>query len=207
MSADIAVEETTLPVLGAWHQSSQLFPVALNKLKTKKKLTVLEVGPASSSTVEFFSQYKCRLHFADLFDSDILKNPSEWKTKSQLITAFRQAFNFPKGTQLDLCLFWDLFNYLDANQISAFCEALRPFLITSTRGHGFGLRNNAATLSNYQYGIKSSDTFVVSSRQSRQTTLFPLPQAKLKEQLSCFIIGRGLLLKDGRQEMLLSTNI
>ncbi len=207
MSADVAVKEATLPVLGAWQQTSQLFPLAFNKLNLKSKITVLEVGPASSSTVEFFSQYKCRLHFADLFDSKILKNPSEWKTKAQLVSAFRQAFDFPKGTQLDLCLFWDLFNYLDANQITAFCEAIKPYISSNTRGHGFGLRNNAATLSNYQYGIKSADTFLVSSRQTRQTTLFPLPQAKLKEQLSCFIIDRGLLLKDGRQEMLLSTNI
>ena len=207
MGAEIAAEETTPLVLGAWLQSSQLFPIAFGKLDLKRKLTVLEVGPASSSTVSFFSQYKSRLYFADLFDSNILKNPSEWKTQSQLVDAFRQAFNFPQGTKLDLCLFWDLFNYLDTNQIDAFCEAIKPYLTSSTRGHGFGLRNNAATLSNYQYGIKSTDTFIVSSRQTKQTTLFPLPQAKLKEKLSCFIIGRGLLLKDGRQEMLLSTSL
>ena len=207
MGAEVSVEAAVPSVVGGWQQNSQLFPIAFGKLDLTRRITVLEVGAGTSSTVAFFSAYKCRLHFADLFNSDILKNPSAYKSQSKLKQAFAQAFNFPAGTKLDLCLFWDLFNYLDANQIDAFCAVIKPYLTATTQGHGFGLRNNAATLSNYQYSVKTVDSFLVSSRQSKQPALFPLPQAKLKEQLSCLAIGRGLLLKDGRQEMLLSTSI
>ncbi len=205
MSAEVTADELLPPVLGAWEQKSQLLPLVFGKLQLDRKLTVLEVGSASSSTVEFFSRFNCRLHFADLFYSDILQNPTKFNSQAKLTAAFEKAFDFPLGTKLDLCLFWDLFNYLDAKQMAAFCTAIKPYLHSGTQGHGFGLRNNAASLSNYQYAIKSTDALVVSQRQTKQTTLYPLPQGRLKEQLSCFSIGRGLLLKDGRQEMLLSS--
>mgnify|MGYP000564939165 CR=1 FL=1 len=41
----------------------------LSRFAWWRRITVLDVGPALSETVEFFSRYHCRLHFVDLIDA------------------------------------------------------------------------------------------------------------------------------------------
>jgi len=182
-------------------------PLLFGQLDTDRRITILEVGNARPDTVDFFSQFKCRIHFADLYAADLLSDPPEEISLRQLQKEFRTLFNFPTGTFLNLILFWDFLNYLDARLLKAFCSAIKPYLLHATRGHGFGMRNAATSLANQEYGIQDLETFKVTRRDSVQLPYFPLPQAKLQEGLSCFAIDRGMLLPDGRQEMLLSAKL
>jgi hypothetical protein len=48
-------------------QSSQLLPALFEYIDEDRRLTVLHLGPALPETVEFFSRYRSKLFFADLF--------------------------------------------------------------------------------------------------------------------------------------------
>ena len=54
-------------------QQSLLFPTLLKKVRADTRLSVLEIGPALPETIEFFSQFKCRLHFAAMYTDPILQ--------------------------------------------------------------------------------------------------------------------------------------
>lgn len=190
-----------------WSQPSQLFPTLFGQTYMGRKVTILDVGGARPKTIEFFSQFKCRLHIADLYTADILKNPSTEMSSKELQLAFTELLGLPRDSAIDICLFWDIFNYLDQGHIKAFCAALKPHLHQGSRGHGFGARNSETMLADLEYAIEGVDSFYVNQRRANRLPCYPQPQAKLKQQMSCFSFDRGTLFADGRQEMLLKAKL
>ena len=93
-------------------QQTLLFPSLVKRFASDRRLSILEIGPALPETVEFFSQYKCRLHFAAMYTDPVLQMQRSECTEAELVTHFTQTFGFQKGTRFDLCLFWDFLNYL-----------------------------------------------------------------------------------------------
>ncbi|MGA9575713.1 MAG: hypothetical protein WBS20_17360, partial [Lysobacterales bacterium] len=94
-------------------QQSLLFPTLIKKIRPDNRLSVLEIGPALPETIEFFSQFKCRLHFAAMYTDPILHMQSGDYTEAELAEHITASLGFRKGTRFDICLFWDFLNYLD----------------------------------------------------------------------------------------------
>ena len=80
---------------------------------------MLHVGPALPETVEFFSTFRCRVHFVDLF-SELPIPSSENNADQDLNQWFTDVLAIQAGTLFDVCLFWDLFNFLERDAIAAF---------------------------------------------------------------------------------------
>ncbi len=190
-----------------WSQPSQLFPTLFGQTYMGRKVTILDVGGARPRTIAFFSQFKCRLHIVDLYSAEFLKNPSTEMSSRQLQQEFTSFLGLPRNSAIDVCLFWDIFNYLDPIHIKAFCAALQPHLHRGSRGHGFGARNSETMLADLEYAIEGVDSFLVNQRRTNRLPCYPQPQSKLKEQISCFSVDRGTLFADGRQEMLLRAKL
>lgn len=165
-------------------------------------VTVLDVGPALPETVAFFSGQRCTLHFVDLFAELPLVAVEEGPDiRSQLAALLR----FPEHTRFDICLFWDLFNYLGSEAITALQSILQPHLHPGTRAYGFGVHNRKAGASQQQYGILAADTLRVRQRSVALPGYAPLPQSQLQGLLSGFSFDRSVLLADSRLELLMST--
>ena len=180
-------------------QRSLLF-ASLYSRDIDRRLTVLDVGPATPETVKYFSGSNCRLVFADLFD-DVLGNNGQAPSPEQWQQRFECGLNIPSGVRFDVCLFWDLLNYLDDRSLRAFCHALQPFVHEGSVGHGLGLQSGARTLPRRLYGIRSDDSFVLKAAQ--QTTDWPChtrPPTLLPESLPMFPLARAVLLSNGRME-------
>jgi hypothetical protein len=94
-------------------QQSLLFPSLIKQIDPDRRLSVLEIGPALPETIEFFSQFKCRLHFAAMYTDPVLQAQSGDYTEAELADQMTRSFGFSKDTRFDLCLFWDFLNYLD----------------------------------------------------------------------------------------------
>ena len=171
-----------------------------------QSLTVLDLGPAISVSVAFFGQYKCRLHILDLFSEPFLAQ-QQALTDDELNNQLRGIFDFSKNTRFDVCLFWDLFNYLDKPAILALNHLLAPFLHLGTKAHCFGLLKANTRLSYQQYGILQPDSLKVAGRPDPAPVLYHHPQAELKGLLSSFNVSRTMLLGDGRLEMLLQSRV
>jgi hypothetical protein len=172
-------------------------------LDVNHRLTVLEIGPALPETVDFFSQFKCRIHFVDLYHEPFVREQQANLSETELRHAFEGQFRFPAGTRFDICLFWDFMCYLDDSALRAFNSAIRPWIHPGTKAHGFGVHHLALHLQNIQYGVLRGDTLSVRKRLLPQLPYHPHSQIEMHEMLNCFDFERGLLLGDGTLEMLL----
>jgi hypothetical protein len=183
------------------HQST-LFASLFQMLDVNHRLTVLEIGTALPETVEFFSGFRCRLHFVDLFHEPFVAGQSDL-SETELRRAFEGQFRFPAETRFDICLFWDFLSYLDDPALRAFDFALRPWIHPGSRAYGFGVHHLAIRLANVQYGVRERATLNVRERYSAQMRSYPHSHIEMHEMLTCFDFERGLLLPDGKLEMLL----
>ena len=201
------MESTSVASSMAHTQQTLLFPTLIKKIKTDTRLSVLEIGPALPETIRFFSQFKCRLHFAAMYTDPVLQMQSGEYTEAELAKKFGESFDFPKGTRFDLCLFWDFLNYLDDKALRAFNTAIAPHLHKSTRAHAFTVRTLNTSFSNQQYGIDQAHMFSVRPRSGEQARTTPHTQAILVNLLSNFDIDQGMLLPDGRLEVLMTASL
>ena len=188
------------------HLPSKLFAALIKQADTERRLTVLEIGTALAETVDFFSQFHCRLHFCDLYGEACVKEQASL-SEDELRQGFEAQFRFPPGTAFDLCLFWDFISYLDDPALRAFNSALRPWLHRGTLAHGFGVHHLAISLENIQYGVKDQETLTVRRRQTSQMRAHPHSQIEMHDLLDCFKFERGLLMPDGKLEMLLKSTL
>ena len=189
-------------------QQSQLFATLTERLDPDQPLSVLDMGLGVAATLEFFSAYRCRLQFADLFDVLPLAETEEGLTEEQkqreLQRHFAQTLELPADARFDLVLFWDLFNYLDGSALSGLSQALQPHLHSRSRGHGFVQRDRQKTPPDYCYGVNSENSFTTKLCTRQGLPKYCHAQASLERQLQGFTIQRGVLMLDGRLEFLLT---
>lgn len=187
-------------------QASTLLPRLFEHTGEEQRLTVLNIGPALPETVAFFSGFRCRLYFADLFSELPLEVPEDIADRpgDYLERAFREALALPAGTSVDICLFWDLFNFLDDDALTALVTVLRPHLHGGSVAHGFSVHNTRTPQSGYLYGINSIDELNL-RRRDPVPGYAPHSQSQLKNLLRGLRVERSLLLPDSRLELLLHT--
>lgn len=188
-------------------QQSLLFPALFEKLGTEQHFNVLDIGPAQPETLRFFSQFRCRLHFASLYSEPVVRDGIGEMSKEEAAEAFTKALAVSEDTRFDLCLLWDFPNYLDDAALSAFSDALAPCLHQRTLGHAFAVRASGTQLNNRWYGIDQPHLFTVRPPADTQPKLYPHAQAILINLLTCFAIDRGMLLPDGRLEVALRAKL
>jgi len=187
-------------------QQTLLFPTLVKRVYPGRRLSVLEIGPALPETIEFFSQFRCRLHFAAMYTDPVLQMQSGDFTEAEFAEHIHKSFDFPKNTRFDLCLFWDFLNYLDDKALRAFNTAIAPHLHKTTRAHAFTVRTLGTSLPNQQYGIEQAHMFSLRPRAEKQARTSPHTQAILVNLLSSFDIDQGMLLPDGRLEVLMTAS-
>ena len=184
-------------------QSSQLLPGLFESIAEDQRITVLHLGPVLPETVEYFSGVRCRLHVNDLF----AELPLNFKPGDELTVQQRMSelLAFPEGTRFDLCLFWDLLNYLDHEGIVALMNCLRPHLAPASMAHAFGVHNTRSPPRDCRYGIFSRSEIALRPRGQKVPGYAPHSQAKLKEWLEGFEVKRSVLLAESRLELLLQS--
>jgi hypothetical protein len=182
------------------HQSL-LFPSMCGKLPRNRRIGVLDIGPAFPETIQFFSSYQCRLHFADLYSDPLVLRGSSHLSQETLRMAFFDSLAIPEGTRFDLVLLWDFPNYIDDDALRALDAVLRPYLNPGAMGHGFAVRTSDTRVRNQWYGIDQPHLFTIRQPREEQLRFYPHSQAILINLLTCFDIDRGMLLPDGRLEV------
>lgn len=187
----------------AVRQPSKLLAGLFQRLTPDRRLVVLEIGTALPETVDFFADYRCRLHFVDLFNEPFLREQRDTLDDAALGEAFADRLAFTDDSRIDVCLFWDFLTFLDDRALRAFNDALKPRLHSGTRAHGFGVHHLAIRLENVQYGIVDTETLSVRPRATEPMAYHPHSQIEMAEMFNGFALERGLLLPNGKLEMLL----
>ena len=187
-------------------QASKLLPALFEQFDEGQQVSVFHVGPALPETVDFFCGFRCKLHFVDIF-SELPFVADEDKTPD-LQHQFQNLLQFPPDTLFDICLFWDIFNFLNAEAIAAFLKVLQPHLKESSLAHAFSVHNTKTkNVSHDLYGIRQLDVLSVKDRDAELPGYAPHSQRRLKEMLHCFTVERSVLLPDSRLELVLHTKL
>jgi len=183
-------------------QATKLLPALFERFEEDQRVTVLNIGPALPETVNFFSDFRCRLHFVDIFaELPIVADDGE---TGDLARRFHEMLQVPPASRFDICLFWDLFNFLDRQGVHALLETLRPHLAPGGLAHGFSVHNpRTHAYSSYLYGIRDMQTLTLRERAGRLPGYAPHSQRRLTEMLECYTLERSVLLADSRLELLL----
>jgi hypothetical protein len=185
-------------------QSSKLLSSLFENVSPGRRLAVLHVGPALQETIEFFSSFRCRVHFVDLFSE--LPIASEDEQENPCMTErFSDMMAIRQGTLFDICLFWDLFNFLDSQAVVAFVSALRPHLHSTSLAHGFSVHNLRSPQGDQLYSINELGSLNVRHRKTVLPGYAPHGQSQLQTMLNCFNFDRSVLLPDSRLELLFSS--
>lgn len=173
----------------------------LGDLDEERKLTVFDAGSATSETVEFFSNYKCRLHFADLYSGQALSRLDDELAENELLDHFRELLSYPINTNFDVCLLWDFLNYLPQPALKAFTEVLSGYLRPDTRIHGFATLKPSTPFPNQVFAIAKIDTLKIKPRSAAQFPCYLHSQLALNKTLAGLKIGKATLLSNGLLEM------
>lgn len=186
---------------------SNLASLLFERIQVDQQLVVLDIGPAMPTTVDLFANFKCKLIFIDLYSLDLLSGncPDDYEpTHQQLVEQFTAALNLEANTKINICLFWDFFNYLDGRLLKAFAEALKPNVGRYTRGFGLGVLNARCQLPHSCYGLMSDSSLTQCPRDGEPMPVYPHSQRDLNDFLGYLEIDKSRLMADGRVEYLLA---
>ncbi|MDC0173056.1 hypothetical protein OAK26_04840 [Gammaproteobacteria bacterium] len=205
------LQPPTQPKATSLQKAPKLLPSALLaellwRIDSEKRLVVLDMGHAMASTVSFFGEYRCQLNFVDLYTEQFILTPDAELTHSQRVAAMREALNLAPSAKIDICLFWDIFNYLDDAHTKALIEVLEPHISAATGALVINPRDSRRYLPFYRYGIADQDHFMQIESTGTQPTVFARSQRELNNLVDYFAIDRGRLISEGRAEYLLFEN-
>ena len=190
-----------MPVL-----QSNLLPTVFKRLDLETRIVVLDMGPAASSTVSFFNHFKCRISFVDIYSEQFITCPDSDLSQDELVAQMTKSLSLDVNIKIDICLFWDLFNYLNDAMIKALIEALEPHINHSTSGYVIGTRDSRNQLPFCRYGIVDKNNLTENNASGTQGTIYPRSQRDLNRLIDYFEIDSGRLLSEGRAEYLLFEN-
>lgn len=183
-------------------QTTKLLPALFEHIDDEQRVNVLHVGPALPETLEFFSEYRCRLYFVDVFAE--LPIVATEDVEDDLEEQFNSLLELPPDARFDICLFWDVFSFLDAAALNAFQSVLRPHLGKQSRAHAFSVHNpRTHPYDSHLYSIRDLHSLALRERGEKLPGYAPYSQRQLKEVLHCFDLERSVLLPDSRLELLL----
>lgn len=193
-------------VPGGLVQASRLLPSLFSGLNPRR-LRVFDAGPANPESIRFLGQVPSRIHVADLYSEHLVRTQQTDLSEQEMKLEFQKILGFKVGTLIDVCLFWDVLNYLSRPALRAFSAALKPYVHPGTRAHGFSVLNIETPLRNQEYGILDGSSISVRPGRRKQLDYYPHSHEELNQCLDCFEVGRGWLLPDGRLEILLHANV
>lgn len=99
--------------------------------------SVLDLGPATPSTVEFYTDYRCRVGFADALDTLASLGGQEPLDPQTARHAVEQAVPLDSQRPWRLVLLWDLLDYLPGAILEQLAAHLKQALVPGALVHGF----------------------------------------------------------------------
>ncbi|HEY4573354.1 MAG TPA: methyltransferase domain-containing protein [Thermoanaerobaculia bacterium] len=165
----------------------------------RRKLTVLDLGSAVGSNVEFLSQFGCKLFIEDLYAALSTRTGGDLAGPG----FFAEFLSVPEDTRFDVVLAWDLFDYLQRKELATFAEQLRRY--TNRGALIFALISYHKTIpaQPYRFRIKDDQHLIYERRTDVERPSPRLAPGEVTNLLKEFRVDRSFLLKHGIQEYLL----
>ena len=178
------------------------FNTLYHQFRSGRKYRILDLGPAIGDNIDFFGQFRCRIHIEDLYRT---LNSFEYLSPEDgfsYAAVFEYLLPYPKNTRFDFILAWDIFNYLDREEFRHLIVHLSQF-----SRKGTVLFSLISTLKNipetpYRFRIADSENLLY---ERSSEILKPCPRyepSDLNELMPNFRICNSFLLRNGFKEYL-----
>lgn len=191
----------TVDAASAAALNAPLFRSVVERLHTRGRWVVLDLGPAEHRTVQLFGQFRCRLEIADLADSVAMLNAeSNARRLRELIDSLLPA---PGDEATDIVLCWDLLNYLQRPALAAMMECV------AARGHTGTLVHALVVYSAKRMPVRPGRYVPVEESRLLSTGASleqrDAPRYSPEDLALCmpgYTVERAMLLRNGMQEFL-----
>jgi len=185
-------------------KSPLLFSI-LDKIDIQKRYEILETGFASRDSINYFSQYWCKLYITDSAATLSAMNTDEFDTPYKLNRALVKSMMLykDKKASLDCLLFWDLPNYLQPDIFSALIAYLLPHTNPQTHLHCYLYTSRLMPELPGKYHILQNNQIKIEIDSPRTRTCPAYYQEALQKLTYPFKVKRSILHSNGLQEYLL----
>lgn len=178
----------------------------LDKLDPQRRYEILDTGPASGSTINTLSNYRCKLHITnsstELCAMDTAKLDSAHKLNRALVKSL-QLYKSQKAN-LNLILLWDLPNYLQTEILSGMITYLLPHTSKDAYLHCYIHTASMMPETPGKYSIMQDSQVMVEYSTDGKRPCPAYYQEALHKLMSPFRVKRSILHTNGIQEYLLS---
>tara|TARA_B100000029_G_C17282343_1_gene853890 strand:+ start:56 stop:676 length:621 start_codon:yes stop_codon:yes gene_type:complete len=187
-------------------EKSVLLPEVFKGLDDGCELSVLDLGNAEETSVDFFSQFKCKVKFLNILGSELVKEQNTLEYESLTSRLEEQIGTKPES--FDLCFLWDLPNYLNDLALTALGKILEHKITSSTKIHAICGYSGRKPLPRKIYSIKDYDYISAREVNHRLIPEFVRTHSTMTKYLPFLQVAKNTLRPDGRLELLLrSRNI
>lgn len=168
-----------------------------------RRVTVLDLGSAVGSNVEFFSQYGCKLFIEDLYAALASRTPTGEESDIAGPEFFSEFLSVPEDTRFDVILAWDRFNYLKRKELAHFGEQLRRYTQPGALAFALMSYHKQIPAQPYRFKIKDERSLIYDRRTAAERPSPRYTPAEVTSLLKGFTVDRSFLLQHGIQEYLL----
>ena len=181
--------------------SPLLFDMIKNLSKDRKQI-ILDISQANSNSLEYFSDYWCKLYLTNSiseiynFENSSINTPHKWHR------ALVKTMGFYKKDEkeIDMILLWGLPNYLNAEQLKGLITYLLPQCAKKAQLHTYIFNSELMLKAPANYRIHKNK---VSIHQQPITEEINCPMYNLnalQKHLSPFKLDHSVMLSSGIQE-------
>jgi hypothetical protein len=185
--------------------NSPLLFGALQALDPESRVEILELSPASTQFLDYFSQFHCKLYLPGCREQLLTLRSDDGETEQPLSSAFSSSIALPEDEtcSLDLVLLWDLPNYLDKQVLSALIYYLAPHVSKKTVLHTYIHTRQTMPAYPGDYRLTPENNVQVDMPAAWNAASPMYYQELLHKVFAPFRVDRGMLLANGLQEYIL----
>ena len=180
---------------GATERSSPALKALFEEIEGGHLRRVLDLGPASGENVSFFAERACTLHVEDLYTT-LRDRAAAGPGRGG------QVLPLSPDTGFDVVLTWDLFNYLDPEELAALARQLKRLctpgaLLYSMIGYLAEIPDRPT-----RYRLLDSGTLLYDPPSTLSSASKRYSTRDLNQVLRGFRMHTSFLLRNGYQEFL-----
>ncbi len=167
-----------------------------------RKVTVLDLGSAVGSNVDYLSRLGCKLYIEDLY-SALSNRVSSGEDDLMGPEFFAEFLPVPEDTRFDVILAWDLFNYLRRKELASFGEQLGRYTEAGALIFALVSYHKQIPAQPYRFRIQDDQHLVYDRRTAAERPSPRFVPYEVTGLLKGFRVDRSFLLQHGIQEYLL----
>ena len=172
------------------------------KISKDNKQVILDISQISADSLEYFSNYWCKLHLTNTINEFCSLQESSVNTSHKWHRALVKTMGFYKNdkTDIDIILLWGLLNYLNADQLKGLISYLLPQCSKKAQLHVYVFNSELMLEKPANYSIVKNQVFIHQQQLSKEINCPMYNLNDLQKHLFPFKLDHSVMLSSGIQE-------